>query len=377
MSDLQALARRVIERPLLAPKDPEVIRRRANRLRRRRRTFGGATIVLTAAVVVAVVMVPGGSASQQVATGSGATPGPQLTLPAVTPAPGAKSFDFGYVRLWLPPAWSTTNAQDLRPSCHPGSISYHDQVFSPLYPGPFRPCPAAVHGDWVLILPAPKTTLLGATRTKINGITAWASPARPNGATRYDLPSLHTAITVLGPAAHKLLGTLQPSALAAVLEARYPTVIPKQWRRVDYHGISAAVPSTWPLKPVGSSLPPGACGRPFPTPPAVYTGNSTAGAADCGSQPIELVTIPADGLWLHPVAPNDFPGEPREPIHVTHGTAQLIYWPGGDGYADALDLLITLHGHRVDAGIGLGVDPSIAEAIISSLGVTGSLHAEL
>ncbi len=330
-------------------------------------------VMCVAAVALATLTGCGGS----VAAVSPPAAHSPVTLPAVTHEAKAKPFDFGYVRLWLPSSWSTTNAQTLHPSCHPDYLSYHDQIFSPLYPAPFRPCPAAAHGDWVLILPAPKTVPAGATPIKINGITAWASPAKPPGATQYELPSLHTAITVLGSGAHKLLDTLQPSTLAAVLQTHYPTPVPSGWRTVRYHDITARVPSTWPVKAVGNRIPPGGCGDPLPKPPAVFTGNSTGGVTNCGSQPVELVTIPADGLWLHPTIPGALLSEPREPVHLIGGTAQLVYWPGGDGYADAIDLLLTLHGHHIDATIGLGLNPTIAEAIISSLGVTGTFHAEL
>lgn len=260
---------------------------------------------------------------------------------------------------------------------------------SPLLPRPDllaalrRPVPALPgRRPWrrVLILPAPKIVPAGATPATINGIAAWASPAspaRPSGATRYDLPVLHTSVTVLGAGAHQLLDTLQPSRLAVVLQTRYPTPVPSGWRPVRYHGVTARVPSTWPVEAVGNRIPPGGCGDPLPRPPTVFIGNSTGGVTNCGSQPIGLVTIPADGLWPHPTAPGALLSEPREPVHLAGGTAQLVYWPGGDGYADGIDLLLGVHGHHVDAAIGLGVDSTVAESIISSLGVTGRLRAEL
>jgi hypothetical protein len=193
-------------------------------------------------------------------------------------------------------------------------------------------------------------------------------------------------VSVTGPDADEVLGTLTDSGARRVLQsgAEADTT---GWQTVEYQGISFKVPDQWPVvnnessgpdraDPIGSQMDPGTCGAamfPIDRNPQVSIGTSHV-IASCAQRTVYDLA-PGDGLWIRSTT---------DPHLQPDGT------PIAHGAVDGLDVFV-IRMHRTEAGaptsaldlvvrdgsapsvwvtLGVGTDVSIARAILRSLHAT-------
>jgi hypothetical protein len=188
------------------------------------------------------------------------------------------------------------------------------------------------------------------------------------------VPSLDVQITIVGTAAQAIARTIEPSPLQDLLTDPLPVAIPSAWRTVNYDGFQAKVPADWPVYQIvtthtGNSFSvsptPGVCGPPVFRTPSVYFGANPG--ISCPPILQKTASPTDDGLWLQP-SQSTTPlsessiGNPQRLI--TNGASQILLTPGS---GDDISVEIDVAGHRINADIGLGVNPAIAEAILSSI----------
>jgi hypothetical protein len=309
------------------------------------------------------------------ACGAAASPAtkPPATFSPVTAAPvtvprGSAPLDFRRVRLWVPPTWAKRWTPTL--PCEPATDQ--DVVFTG--PGPHAPhCAAAALGDWVLIEASNGAPPATATKQVVNGLTLWSFTA-PAGARAYAIPSLHTTVVAAGAEGRAVQDSVQPSALETVLTARYPVAVPAAWDHRSYHGQPFATPRSWPAQTLGpDATPPGFCSEPVSTAPIVFegTGRQFPGPVSCPAIAVEPVVDPVDGIWLQPWQNGSSPPDPVPQLRTRPGPARLVYSFSSPGDVDTIRLLIHSGDQKTEVTIGLGADPTTAEEVLSSLGVTG------
>lgn len=80
---------------------------------------------------------------------------------------------------------------------------------------------------------------------QINGIPVLSGLPAPRGYASFLAPTLHAIVTVRGPLANKVLGTLTRSPFSVVLEAGPRLPVPHTWRWHDFGGIRFAAPAQW------------------------------------------------------------------------------------------------------------------------------------
>src|SRR5262249_52869487 len=80
---------------------------------------------------------------------------------------------------------------------------------------------------------------------QINGIPLLGVRPVARGYASFLAPTLHVLITVRGPLANKVLGTLTRSPFSVVFEAGPRLSVPHSWRWRDFGGIRFATPAQW------------------------------------------------------------------------------------------------------------------------------------
>ena len=217
-----------------------------------------------------------------------------------------------------------------------------------------------------------------AREVTINGIQVW----RIQGGATWDVPALQVQMLITGRPGEKVAGTLEASPLQRMLTQRFPTPVPTAWRTVAFDGFEAKVPARWPTHRIVTTrngntigiqgLPPGVCSPPVFQVASVYLGANPA--ISCPA-PFETKVPPTDdGLWLQtstdPAPLSSQVGgvdwnsatEPERLINI--GMAQAIVESGS---GDSIRVDMDSAGRRIQAVIGLGPDPAVAEAILSSI----------
>ena len=353
--------------------------RRAKRSRRRRIAAAGSITVAAAtlAVMVSALVSSGGSGTQQVVT-SPTSPTP-AALPGYHIVAGSTPYDYQRIRLWLPPRWTASS----QTYCQSGE----DVVYFKGYSGPGGPqCangsyPGQHHSEILVSTWTGKTPPIAA-RTTINGIPVWVTHGTSKTIVvvqmTWYVPSLDTALIIVGPAASPVAATLEPSALQDLVTQNLPIPIPSGWRTVTYGGFQADIPADWPTLPVmianaqspsGRNVNPnlGWCALPLFHTPAVYLGPGPPNA--CPGVTQDALSTTNDGLWLQPAAPagNAFTTAPQRAVDI--GNTQ-VFITAGTG--DTANIKLDAQGHRIDAVIGLGENPAIAAAILSSIHSIGA-----
>jgi hypothetical protein len=82
---------------------------------------------------------------------------------------------------------------------------------------------------------------------QINGIRVLGVRSVARGYSSFLAPTMHVLITVRGPLANKVLGTLTRSPLSVVLGRGTRLAVPDSWRRHNFLGVSFATPGGWAL----------------------------------------------------------------------------------------------------------------------------------
>jgi hypothetical protein len=251
MNDLEDLVRRelgarvdeaeaaaAVEQPvaLLADLDGRI--RRA-RLRIRWRVSALSAVAIAAAIVLPLTLLSPGPAQTNPVLGG---PGPSLPLTdtAATPT-GWVPVAYGNAQISVPTDWQVSG----RPVCGRvdhgyvviGTASTSLAVRNPR-------CKQASNMAAIQVLPADQ----GQTHRRtgqINGIPLLGVRPVARGYASFLAPTLHVVITVRGPLATKVLGTLTRSPLSVVLAPGPQFPVPRSWRWHDFGGIRFATPAQW------------------------------------------------------------------------------------------------------------------------------------
>lgn len=380
MIDLTEAGRRLAAARVGPSPSLDDLRATLKRRRRRRFRIGAGSVISAAAVAAAVTFAVAstGTRVQQVTTNpSPSQPASIATLPRAQGVAGSTPYDYQRLRLWLPTGWNTSTN-----NCHMATqVVYFPANYSAAPPTSCSHAGANI----VVVGPFNGTPPGSPAATTVNGITVEVAQG-PDGSATWYVPSLQAELVISGHAAQKVADTLGPSPLQDLLTATFPTPVPTTWRAVTFDGFQARVPANWPthqilVKRTGNTTEvsdlPGVCFPPIFRTPSVYVGANLAPSCPFFPQTKEPSTD--DGLWLYPstnTAPlasqlqSDGPGVPA-PIQrlFTFGSEQVLI-TAGEG--DSVEVEIETAGHRISAIIGLGPNPAVAEAVLSSIRPTSS-----
>jgi hypothetical protein len=373
------------------PPVAELRERAANHTRRRRRRRVSGAVVAAVAVFGAVVGVvsllsrPHSEAVIVGPPGKTARTHPATALPGVPHPAGSTPVDWDQLRLWLPLGWTLTAGPDT------GGL--HRCWTAParsVYPtsDPHLPCKPLSTRPSVRVTPFRGTIPSYFARSRINGVTVWASSRAtlPAGSPSIlDIPSLGVTITAYGKS-EAVTHSLGPSALHVVLAQQYPVATPKGWKTITFEGFEADVPASWPthaLRIVDEgggisqrNLPP-PCGQKVFAKPASYLGSYT-GVFSCQEftfrELLQFSVGPTNGLWIQNSIPASEAAAQDKTLqeirtHLHSGTTQLSASYEKYQGADTVDVNLTTGGRTLQTTIGLGTDPTVAEEVISSLRV--------
>lgn len=233
----------------------------------------------------------------------GSPPGllrPQTTAHALEGTAGWVSVDFGDAQIAVPSDWWLIYNKANCPVGAPiGEVVVNAHTTN---------CPAehGGPGSYVSLQPAIPIEEAHVPMQIINRIAVYRLP----GTNRFDVPALKVMIVVEGPLLQRILGTLTWSPRRSVLAQGPAPKTPASWRRITFAGISAAVPSNWPVTRTETYG--YACGL-VPVdagPVTVYLDTDTELVADrCG--PILGYVFPkppSDGLSINRIATKYYPG---------------------------------------------------------------------
>jgi hypothetical protein len=219
-------------------------------------------------------------------------------------------------------------------------------------------CPPSLAG-WASIQPFTGAAPDDWRAATVNATVVWSHQV--GGQEIVAIPSLHAQITAVG-AGRAILATVGPSSLAAVLALRHPITVPRSWKAVRFAGLQIAVPADWPIAALTGQLPePGVCTGPIFQTATVYLG------AD-GFRPLCAPTVaqldpPVDGAWLAAPTSNQ-----QANIQTMALGPLLVSVEYSDPDTDAaIAVRVTVDAQTVNLVVGLGVDPTVAEGILSSL----------
>ena len=153
-----------------------------------------------------------------------------------------------------------------------------------------------------------------------------------------------TAITTAAPSTTV---TTPPSSTTAMTGMRV----------VSYHGVHVDVPAGWP---VVDGMHTGFCDGPFPNIPTAFVGPQQNAAPSCPAQLPDASKPGRDGVWLQP---GDAPSD-ATPVTTSSGQTVLVEAAGSSNRYRLLWY------HQIFVEIGIGPDPSTAQAIFDSIGFT-------
>ncbi|MHB8295748.1 MAG: hypothetical protein ACYDH5_14220 [Acidimicrobiales bacterium] len=357
MVDLEDAAQRLVATCSAGPITPiSDLRSRARRRRRRRRGMTGlaACAVAVAVAMATVHLVPAGQRRLYVAAGGA---NQAVSLPQSNHPSGWRRVDIGRASLWLPKSWSYCTAGNNAQGISMVPLASNGSGFCP--PPPFAKPPVAV---------LPPVSTSGWARASLNGIPAWERPVRnaSSGSRTYDLPSLGVRLVAVGPVATRVVRTIEPSPLSALLATSYPVPVPSGWKTVRLGPVAASIPASWPV-------------RRLTAPPREIPGNRysacnlfLSSAAYLGKVRSRCSGIATGepsptGIWLGTSAVVPLVHARSTSVTLKTGNAVVDLRYGYTSSSYLVDFTIHTAAGTVQATLGLGSHPAIAEEILSSL----------
>jgi hypothetical protein len=359
-------------------------------LRRRRRW--GVPAVAVAAVLAAVIGVlavrdgadggarlEAGRAPSTTETATWLTPmGPEVPAPAVPE--GWQVLDAGPVRFAVPPGWAVIRPGPACAGPHPGAL-----VVVPHLPQGFD-CPSSVDPAGTIVLTPAATVADGGERAMVGTMPATTVAPRCDGcATAYRL-DVGIEVTATGPDAGAVLATFTDSGAVRVLQDG-PPADPATWRTIEYGGVALEVPAGWATTDLdrsgtttaGSGVTelvvseenPGGCNGPrFPADdvPKVVAGSGPMPScpAPGPNQPLDLRA--GEGVWIRTSGTVGIAGLPSTVAGSIDGLDVVAAPSDFDARSPSLELGAALpDGEAVLVSIGVGLDPSVARAIVRSI----------
>jgi hypothetical protein len=355
--------------------------RRRNALRRRPVAV---TIAMVAAVLIlAVVLIVGfRSTPSQKPAGVGSVNLPSVDLTA-TPK-GWAPVEYGDAQVSVPASW--VYAWSGCPNAVPSSGG---EVFLQGTAPTRAPC--SVPDNSISISSDTSDDHFGSRSQVINGIRAYMSDARISLEQVMQVPSLGVRIPIVtmdSSLTGQIVGTLTHSPRAVALAAGPHPSIPASWKRVNYDGLSVAVPKNWPVDFPGEWGSPSAVPSNLtmsdvsasPTFPRVTTDTSPSVRltnaiynpfAECGCYepakgPATWATVPIDGLLVD--------GGDIGPLQGTSVSANCLHLnglsacPATDDVYGVLVLSVEYPGSgEIAVEIGLAGDGAVARTILGSI----------
>lgn len=303
---------------------------------------------------------------------AGATVAAAASGPGQRAATSVQVLDIGLVRLHVPSSWVVDVGQKIcahgscRRQCAPG---YDKRVYLSRF-APMLNCPLNFRRNAVWVVP-----------TSRKGATTRQTLAYDGGSVILSMPASGVTLYGFGKPGVRAVDTEEPSSLARLLGSHLTASVPTGWQRVSDGSMSMAIPANWPVHRLGhDSIAPGACGTPSFLRPAAFIGTPGV-VAYCPhlttAEVAEAATVPGNGAWLstaersgpgnnQPIATFDPPGLRAEELRINglDVTLSFALAPNGTNtvWASAL-----ASGKRHTLVLGLGLQPTIAVAILSSL----------
>ena len=324
--------------------------------RSRARRHGPLGALVCSIALALVLSACGVSATGQTAASRPTQPaGPTVTLPAVNAPKGSFAFDYGQLRLWLPASWTAENET--------GCLTpLHDVVLLA------DACPhTGSHGTYLRLSPR-ATPAAGATKLAVGHTTVNQTTTTGPGI-RWSVPSLQVTIQIVGSAARSVARTLGPSSLHALLALHHPVAVPGTWKTVRYDGIHARVPAHWQVVHELFWLTCHGFLNPGRRPPLVLLGDQDQDpSSSCppGFDPTTQLR-PTNGLWLSSTNAPFLPGGAGTITATTPLDGRTLTLRSTPSDGPLLEVAVR-HGPRhTVAVIGLGTNPTTAEAILTSV----------
>jgi hypothetical protein len=148
-----------------------------------------------------------------------------------------------------------------------------------------------------------------------------------------------------------------------------PVAVPRRWRPVRFDGFQVDVPTTWSISNVSAD-----CGTLVSGSPSAYEGRSRFTASCALVLPIYRLR-PGNGVWLEQVAGRGPAPADTYNLHINGlgvkirpATSVL----GGQGGVPIVNLTVVTAHQTLQAQLGLGTDPAVAEEVLSSLHYVGA-----
>jgi hypothetical protein len=333
------------------------------------------TLALTVPLVAAAAFFLAGCGP--VATRSSTTTTTTTTVATHTPK-GDVAIDIGMVRLFAPRAWilgtpdsicgeSRTGPIRCGAPCAPDASDIVMVIKAP----PILTCrePVAIrHYDSVWVLGSREKP--GLRRLRIDGGTIVRS-----------IPSLGVVLYGFGSTGESIVRAAGPSSFAAFLSARVPVAAPIGWRTDSVGPIAVSIPKSWPRRQLNArSWPvPGICNSPIFPHPIAYSGSPSDGGYPCPADDSRTflyeTAYPGDGIWLtiasgqqfqHPFIEESPPIGRVVTVRGLRVEVRLGLPRAGDG-SDTVEFLVTVGRTTVAGILGLGLNPRVAEEILSSI----------
>jgi hypothetical protein len=252
--------------------------------------------VAAIAVVMTFLLVPSVHAS---ATTKPSNQSPLPTVDTKATPPGWVPVDYGDAQISVQANWVIAKA-----ACA-GAAAFRADGFVGLTgvtASQFCPEHTELPPNDVYLGPGSTYTHLPTKRTTVNGLTVVQEGVSGREAT-YVVAALNVTIQLVGPISGEVIHSLTYSPRAVALAGGSPPPIPRSWHRVDFGGLSVAVPSTWPTL---TGRWEGGCNDTVLLAPnqqsAVTTDAGTAdlGPPSCPSSAFLKIQKPRDGLVIDP-----------------------------------------------------------------------------
>jgi hypothetical protein len=214
---------------------------RIRRAKLKRRWTGAAVsaVAVAAAIALPLVLLPPGPATRfRPKPGAALPPSGSTAIPRSW-APVA----LGDAQVSVPANWLVTST----PQCGrdaPGYVQLRGLSNDYIVQNPRCQRPP----DMVAIELVPKGQDQTRRRSgQINGVRVLRVQPAARGFASYLAPTLHVVVSVKGPLANKVLGTLTRSPLSVVLARGRQFPVPRSWRWHEFRGIRFAAPGDWAL----------------------------------------------------------------------------------------------------------------------------------